>query len=57
MFGKLSRKSVLIGIVSIVILTLLAFSVVPVMAADSSTTTPTPGGFYSARYWINASLK
>ena len=42
MFGKLSRKSVLIGIVSIVILTLLAFSVVPVMAADSSTTTTTP---------------
>ena len=41
MFGKLSRKSVLIGIVSIVILTLLAFSVVPVMAADSSTTTTT----------------
>jgi len=41
MFGKLSRKSVLIVIVSIVILTLLAFSVVPVMAADSSTTTTT----------------
>jgi hypothetical protein len=43
MTGKSSRKFVLIGILSIVILTLLAMSAVPVMADSStSTTTTTP---------------
>ena len=39
MLGKLPRKFLFIGILSIVILTLLAFSVVPVMAETSATTT------------------
>jgi hypothetical protein len=44
MTGKLSRKFVLIGVLSIVILTLLAISAVPVMADSptSTTTTTTP---------------
>ena len=41
MIAKLPRK-LLIGILSAVILTVLAISAVPVMAADSSTTTTTP---------------
>ena len=42
MLGKLPRKFLFIGILSIVILTLLAFSVVPVMAETSATTTTLP---------------
>ena len=41
MIAKLPRK-LLIGILSAVVLTVLAISAVPVMAADSSTTTTTP---------------
>ena len=41
MTGKLSRKFILISILSIVILTVLVISAVPVMASDPSTTTPT----------------
>jgi len=41
MIAKLPRK-LLIGIISAVVLTVLAISAIPVMAADSSTTTTTP---------------
>jgi hypothetical protein len=42
MLSKLSRRFLLIGILSIVILTLLAVSAIPAMAAPSTTTTTTP---------------
>ena len=41
MTGKLSRKFVLIGVLSIVILTLLAISAIPVMADSPTSTTTT----------------